>query len=139
MPKFSQSSFSKLSTCHPDLQALFFEVIREFDCTIIQGYRDKAGQDAAFAAGKTQLKWPHGKHNSQPSMAVDVAPCELDGSIEWGDRRRFDFFAGWVLGIASQLRDKGKMTLSVRWGGDWNRNTEVTDNNFNDLVHFELV
>ena len=34
MPIFSPSSFSKLSTCHPDLQAIFYEVIKHYDCVI---------------------------------------------------------------------------------------------------------
>jgi hypothetical protein len=30
-------------------------------------------------------------------------------------------------------------TLKLRWGGDWDMDTEVKDNKFDDLVHFELV
>ena len=45
MPKFSQDSFSKLSTCHPDLQVLFYEVIKYYDCTILEGYRNQVDQD----------------------------------------------------------------------------------------------
>ena len=55
MPKFSQESFSKLSTCHPDLQALFYEVIKYFDCTIIEGYRNQAEQEQAFKDGELKI------------------------------------------------------------------------------------
>lgn len=135
MPKFSQASFSKLSTCHPDLQALFYEVIKYFDCTIIEGYRNKEGQEKAFSDGNTQLHWPHGKHNSQPSMAVDVAPYPID----WKNDKRFYWFAGYVMGIAQKLKDEGKMTHAVRFGGDWNSDKNIDNERFKDLVHFELV
>lgn len=135
MPKFSQSSFSKLSTCHQDLQVLFYEVIKSFDCTIIEGYRNQEDQDAAFSSGNTQLSWPHGKHNHQPSMAVDVSPYPID----WKNTDRFYFFAGYVLGIAQKLKDEGKMSHVVRYGGDWNGNKNIDDERFKDLVHFELV
>jgi len=27
----------------------------------------------------------------------------------------------------------------LRWGGDWDGDTETNDNRFDDLVHFELA
>ena len=135
MPKFSQDSFSNLSTCHIDLQVLFYEVIKSFDCKILEGYRNEEGQEKAFKAGNTQLHWPDGKHNKQPSMAVDVAPYPID----WKNNKRFYWFAGYVMGIAQVLKDEGKMTHSVRFGGDWDSDKDIDEERFRDLVHFELV
>ncbi len=135
MPKFSQASFSKLSTCHIDLQVLFYDVIKNFDCQIIEGYRNEEDQEKAFSDGNTQLHWPHGKHNKQPSMAVDVAPFP----IHWSNSRRLYWFAGYVMGIAQKLKEEGKMTYSLRYGGDWNMNDDIDDESFKDLVHFELI
>lgn len=135
MPKFSQESFSKLSTCHIDLRTIFFEVIKYFDCTILEGYRDEADQEADFKAGKTQLHWPNGRHNSRPSLAVDVAPYP----VEFNHPNRFYWFAGYVMATAEQLKQQGKITHSLRYGGDWNSNKEIDDQTFDDLVHFELV
>ena len=45
---------------------------------------------------------------------------------------RFHYFSGYVLGIASQ------MGLNIRWGGDWDQDTQTKDNKFDDLVHFEI-
>ncbi len=135
MPKFSQSSFSKLTTCHPDLQALFYEVIKTFDCIIVEGYRNESGQEKAFDSGFTQLHWPDGKHNRQPSMAVDVAPFPID----WNNDKRMYWFAGYVMGIAQKLKEEGKMTHAVRFGGDWNGDKNIDDEHFRDLVHFELI
>lgn len=135
MPKFSKSSFSKLTTCHKDLQVLFFEVIKSFDCTILEGYRNQEDQEAAFAAGNSKLHYPHGKHNNQPSLAVDVAPYPLD----WKNISRFYWFAGYVMGIAQRLKDEGKISHAIRYGGDWDNDMEIEEDKFTDLVHFELI
>jgi hypothetical protein len=136
MPKFSQASFSKLSTCHTDLQALFYEVIKYFDCTIIEGYRNQEDQEKAFSKGNTELHYPNGKHNHQPSMAVDVIPYPID----FNNEKLGLWFGGYVMGIAQKLKDEGKMIHSIRWGGSWNGLGVLNGKNMlNDLVHFELV
>ena len=134
MPKFSQDSFSKLSTCHEDLQVLFYEVIKSFDCMVLEGYRNEFEQNLAFNEGRSQLQWPHGKHNSKPSMAVDVAPYPVD----FNNIKRSYWFGGYVMGIAQRLKDEGKMSHSVRWGADFNNNHQI-DDNFLDMNHFEII
>jgi len=129
MPAFSDKSLAKLATCHPLLQRVFHEVIRDFDCTVLEGHRDKDRQNQMVAEGKSQVRWPDGKHNTVPSCAVDVTPYP----IQWDDRERQTLFAGYVLATAKA------MGVNLRWGGDWDRDTEVRDNTFDDLVHFELV
>jgi peptidoglycan L-alanyl-D-glutamate endopeptidase CwlK len=44
MPQFGKDSLTKLSTCHPDLQKLFNEVIKHYDCTILEGHRSDEDQ-----------------------------------------------------------------------------------------------
>ena len=129
MPKFSEKSFAKLATCHPLLQRVFHEVIRDFDCTVLEGHRDKDRQNQMVDDGKSQVRWPDGKHNTVPSCAVDVTPYP----IQWDDRERQTLFAGDVLATAKA------MGVNLRWGGDWDRDTEVRDNSFDDLVHFEIA
>jgi len=128
MPKFSKKSKAKLNTCDKRLIELFNKVVKKFDCTIIEGHRSKDRQNKLFDEGKSKLQYPNGKHNATPSMAVDVAPYPID----WNDRERFTYFAGYVIGIAYQ------MGLKIRWGGDWDMDTQVKDNNFDDLPHFEI-
>lgn len=129
MPKFSRRSLEKLSTCHPLLQDLFNEVIKYFDCTVLEGFRSQEDQDRAFFSGTSKIKWPNGKHNKVPSLAVDVVPYPID----WHNTKRFILFSGFVLGVASQ------QNIKIRWGGDWNMNTFQNDQSFNDLPHFELL
>ena len=128
MPRFGKRSISRLKTCDQKLQELFYEVVKHFDCSIIEGHRGEERQNKAFADGKSKVKYPNGKHNQNPSIAVDVAPYPID----WSDRDRFHYFGGFVLGVAKE------MGMNIRWGGDWNQDTETKDNKFDDLVHFEI-
>jgi peptidoglycan L-alanyl-D-glutamate endopeptidase CwlK len=128
MPRFGKRSISRLQTCDQKLQELFYEVVKHFDCSIIEGHRGEEGQTKAYKDGKSKVKYPNGKHNKFPSVAVDVAPYPID----WSDRDRFHYFSGFVLGIAKQ------MGMNIRWGGDWNQDTKTKDNKFDDLVHFEI-
>ena len=129
MPRFSTKSLSRLSTCDKRLQEIFNEVIKTVDCSILEGYRGKAIQNELFKENKTKVRYPNGRHNHNPSRAVDVCPYPVD----WDDRERFHLFAGFVLGIAKS------MNIALRWGGDWNMNWEVDDNKFDDFPHFELT
>tara|TARA_R100001594_G_scaffold14129_1_gene30089 strand:- start:1376 stop:1771 length:396 start_codon:yes stop_codon:yes gene_type:complete len=128
MPKFGKRSKERLETCDNRLQLVFNEVIRYVDCSILEGHRSGERQNKLFEEGKTKVKYPNGRHNANPSRAVDVAPYPID----WDDRERFHLFAGFVLGIAKA------MGIELRWGGDWNMNFEVDDNQFDDFPHFEL-
>ena len=129
MPSFSEKSLAKLATCDPLLHRVFQEVVLNFDCSILEGHRDEARQNQMVAEGKSKVRWPDGKHNTVPSCAVDVTPYP----IQWDDRERQTLFAGYVLATAKS------MDIDLRWGGDWDRDTEVRDNTFDDLVHFEIV
>lgn len=134
MPAFSNTSRQRLLTCHHDLQKVFNEVIKHYDCTILQGHRSKEEQDEYYRTGKSKVQYPNSKHNSQPSMAVDVAPWYDDvPHVRWDDSAGFYHFAGFVLGIASQ------MNIALRWGGDWDGDNELYDQTFMDLPHFELI
>jgi len=128
MPRFGKRSIGRLQTCDQKLQELFYEVVKHFDCSILEGHRGEERQNKAFADGKSKVKYPNGKHNQNPSIAVDVAPYPID----WSDRDRFHYFGGFVLGVAKQ------MGMKIRWGGDWDMDTQTKDNKFDDLVHFEL-
>ena len=128
MPKFGKRSMGRLNTCDEDLIALFQEVVKYFDCSVLEGHRGKEKQNKYFNEGKSKLKYPEGRHNKKPSNAVDVVPYPVD----WEDREQMSYFAGFVKGVAY------KMGIPIRWGGDWNNNNDLKDNNFDDLPHFEL-
>ena len=37
------------------------------------------------------------------------------------------------------LNFDSKITHKIRWGGDWDSDGEIKDNNFDDLVHIEII
>ena len=134
MPHFSRSSWSKLETCHEDLQRLFCDVVRNFDCKVIEGHRTTARQQDLFAQGRTR-PGPivtncdgvnkKSRHQTSPSVAVDVVPYFADvPHIRWDDRDSFFELAGFVQATAI------KLGIRIRWGGHWSR--------FPDLPHWEV-
>ena len=128
MPYFGKKSKERLNTCDSKLQKVFNEVIKHVDCSVLEGHREKDRQNKLYEEGKTKVKYPNGRHNRQPSSAVDVTPYPVD----WKDRERQTLFAGFVIGVASQ------MGINLRWGGDWDQDFQVVDNRFDDFPHFEL-
>ncbi|WP_394136393.1 M15 family metallopeptidase domain-containing protein [Aliivibrio fischeri] len=128
MNKFSQQSATRLASCHPQLQKVFTKVLEICDCSILCGHRTEAEQNA-LPSSNTQVRFPNSKHNSIPSKAVDATPYPYDED----DRERFSYFAGIVIGVGAS------MGIAIRWGGDWDRDNELKNNGFDDLMHFELV
>ena len=134
MSIFSERSVTKLRTCDPLIVKLFLDVVSDFDCTILCGHRSQLEQDEAYHRGLSQLTFPNSKHNVNPSKAVDVVPYfSQKPHIRWDDLQSFCFFAGAVLGIASQ---KG---IHIRWGGNFNMSDDIHSNKFVDMPHFELL
>ena len=133
MPRYSKISKARLSTCDQRLQDVFSEVIKHVDCSILEGHRSKERQNKLYDEKRTKVKYPDGRHNSNPSKAVDVTPYPVD----YKDRERQTLFAGFVIGIGRS------MGYNIRWGGNWdmyeeNGRWEVEDNRFDDFPHFEI-
>lgn len=153
MATYGNKSQAELNTAHADLITLFNEVILHFDNAVIYGHRTPYVQFELFKKGRTLINgvWivtdpgrvvtykdgisKLSKHNPNPSLAVDVTPYP----INWKDTDRMRYFAGFVMGIALKLKQEGKINHEIRWGGDWDQDTEVGDETFLDLVHFEIV
>lgn len=140
MPSFSKQSEDKLTTCDHRIQTLFYEIIIIHDCTIIEGHRSKARQEKLFNNGSSKVKF--GNHNYSPSKAIDVAPYIPGKGIPWPkpntpdyikDLSQFYYFAGIVMDRALTIG------IAIRWGGDWDRDNTLSDQSFDDLVHFELL
>lgn len=132
MAVFSQASLQQYATLEPRLQKILDEAIKYFDFKIIEGHRNEADQEAAFASGASKLHWPHGNHNSLPSRAVDIAPYPVDWDDDVKAVMRFAFMMGVVRVCAAQLG------IKVRFGMDWNRNLDMRDESFIDAPHVEL-
>jgi len=127
MARFGKRSQAQLSTCHPDLQAVLTEAIKHVDFSVLEGYRGKELQNKYYNEGKSKLKFPQGKHNTSPSLAVDIAPYPID----WNDLKRFGAVAFFIKGIAVQ------QGIRLRLGADWNGDFKFKEK-FLDLPHMEL-
>ena len=93
--------------------------LKEFDFSVVCGFRNEHDQNEAYDAGRSKLKFPHSKHNEFPSMAVDCCPYP----VNWSDSVKFTEMATVILRIAKELM------IPLIWGGSWR---------FVDMAHFEL-
>lgn len=134
MPKFSNKSKELLSMAHPDLQKILNRMIHYIDFRIVCTYRNREEQNDAFNAKKSMLQWPNSKHNSLPSMAVDIAPYPVD----YKNKGKFLLLAGMFMGIGKLLKEDKIITHSPRVGADFNMNNDPEDDNFKDLPHLEI-
>lgn len=129
--RFGKRSVTRLFTCDERLvrvahRALLFS---PFDFFIIEGHRSKQQQTAAYNNGKSKLQWPHSKHNTSPSTAMDLAPWP----VHWRNVMQFHVLAGVIFTAAAHEK------VRLRWGGDWDGDWSAVDQKFFDLPHFEIL
>lgn len=141
MFSFGKTSQNRLDTAHKDLQAICNEVIKHFDFSILEGTRTLAQQQQYFKDGKSKLDGVNqkSKHQSLPSLAIDVAPYPIDFKNEHKAKARFYLLAGYFFMASEKLFEDGKISHKLRWGGDWDSDKDFKDQSFDDLPHFELI
>lgn len=126
---FGERSKENLRMVHPSLIKLCYEVIKNVDFTVIEGYRSTARQKELYEEGLSQIDGETQKsnHNYKPSLAIDVIPYEkghnpFDGS----EKSELMFYRLYrEFHIASK-----KLDIPIGWGGLWE--------NFKDFPHIEL-
>lgn len=121
-----QESKRRLATCDPRLQQLIKAVAARVDAgalaplvtdiSVACGFRGEADQNAAFDRGVSKLRWPKSKHNTSPSLAVDIWPSPVD----WKRNDQFEAVRKLVLSVAHDL---GIPIHVISW----------------DLPHFQLA
>ena len=127
---WSNKSLQVRATLDPRLQVMVNELLKYMDVSLIWGHRTKEQQDELYPR-YSRVQWPNSKHNSYPSLAVDMQPYPYPTN-ENDLRAALGYMAGLCWLIAE------RHDFSLRWGGDWNRNGDVTDNGFDDLYHLEI-
>jgi peptidoglycan L-alanyl-D-glutamate endopeptidase CwlK len=144
MAKFSKSSADKLAQCHPDLQLVMNEAIKEYDFTVLFGHRTPIEQLSLFKKGRTFVNnaWVKigktvtdkdgyvrkSKHNYKPSLAVDVAPYP----INWSNIARFVELKEVVFRCAERLG------IKLVWGADWDGDGNIREHSLQDYPHYEV-
>lgn len=103
-----RASKLRLATCDARLQQLVTAVVARVDAgecpgvpdiSVACGYRGEAEQNAAFDRGVSKLRYPHSKHNTVPSQAVDLWPSPVD----WKDAKAFEALRALTLDTAHRL------------------------------------
>lgn len=114
----TELDLTKLSTCHKKLQLFVTEVAKVYPIKVMDCHRNKNEQNKAFYRGKSLLRFPKSKHNSYPSMAVDIIPLQ-EGKYTFRQLSK----------IAKRIAKE--LNINVQWGGDWH--------GFIDMPHWELI
>lgn len=130
MPQFGEKSRVQLSSIHPKLQRLLCTAIKYVDFSIIEGHRLKERQEQLFTEGKT--KTMQSRHLSYPSEAADIAPSPYPDLNNPKDIKQIYYLQGIIAGIALM------MDLKIRFGGDWDQNFDIRNDDFQDSFHIEL-
>ncbi len=124
MFRFSPASKARLATCDKRIQIVMNSVIKEYDITIVCGYRNKKDQMAAYHSRpqRSKAKWLESPHNHSPSFGIDIAPW-TDG-IDWDNEMEFGYMAGVIMSMAKTCG------VSLVWGGRFK--------SIDDPGHFEI-
>ena len=141
MYKFGNKSKERLNTCHEDLRLIANIAIQrsQIDFGIAEGHRTVERQYDLYKAGLSKIDGVNkrGKHNYKPSLAFDIYAW-VNGRCSY-DQRYIIFIAGVILAVAKELKEQGRIQTELRWGGNWDGDGQIiTDQSFNDLVHFEI-
>jgi len=139
MPSFGRKSLAHLGTCHVDAQVIMAMVIKEFDCTILEGHRSHELQEQFFRDKLTTKRGGQSLHNRRPSMAWHAMPWfATKPHVDWKHRESMQHLAGYIRGTAAHLLQVGLISHAVRWGGDWDRDFDVREEQWDDFAHYEL-
>lgn len=157
---FSKSSMEKYETLHSDLRSILDEVIKTctVDFSLTEGYRSSEVQFDYYRRGRelrpdgswvvvdrkkviTNIDGHNvlGKHNHNPSLAVDIM-VYVKGKPQLSyDAQHLAYIAGAMMFAADKLYSQGLISHKLRWGGNWDRDGDLTNQNFFDMPHFELI
>jgi hypothetical protein len=102
------------------------------DISLLEGHRGEERQNEYFDSGVSEVRWPDGKHNKLPALAVDFRTYPFPTT----EKRQFASLAYHASAAIMIGKEEG---VTLRWGGDWNRNGDVSDQKFDDLFHIEIV
>lgn len=147
--EFSNTSQERLNTCHKDLIAVANLALKlsDVDFGIAEGQRPLSKQREYFEAGKSKLNPDNPEHLKRAKHVISEyrMNAEAFDIYAWINGANYEthnmaYLAGVILTASKILYQMEVITHKVRWGGNWNSNGEIiTDQSFDDLVHFELI
>lgn len=137
MPTFGSRSLTNLASVHPRLRQIADAAIKRIDFTVIEGYRGQEEQNEAYRKGNSKVLYPNSAHNQTrdgkpQSCAIDVIPYPFAG---WDDPASAK---AWKAIADIMFEEAKKLSVELRWGGDFNRDGDKTKSDAWDKPHFEL-
>jgi peptidoglycan L-alanyl-D-glutamate endopeptidase CwlK len=155
---FGKKSLKVYNTLHEDLQTILDWGIKycRVDFSLNEGHRPPAKQFEYYKKGRelqngvwtvVNKKWVitnvdgyaiKGKHNYSPSLAVDFsAYVPQKPELTW-DAVHLTYIGSALIMISELLYERGVISHVLRWGGNWDRDGDLSDNTLYDRPHVEL-
>ena len=134
MFKLSDRSLNRLKGVNPKLINILLLAIQrtpiDFGVAWMGGVRTPEEQNTLFKSGFSQCDGYIKLSKHQLGNAVDLNV--FVGSKMVDSKEMLCVVAGVMFSCASELNEK------LRWGLDWDGDSDIRDNTFNDQYHFEL-
>lgn len=131
----SERSEKNLEGVDERLANVVRKVAETYSILVIEGLRTKERQADLYAQGRTKpgkvITWTM-KSKHLEGKAVDVVLLR-NGKIHWEDPSDFVELGKVMLETATA------MGVKLRWGYDWDRDSDIREKGENDGPHFELI
>jgi len=135
MFKLSERSLNRMKGIDPKLMNIVLLAIRrtpiDFGVAWMGGLRTAEEQNQLFSEGFSQCDGYEKLSKHQSGDAVDLNVFVGSKMVE--NKEMLCVITGVMFACASELNTK------IRWGLDWNMNSDIRDNTFNDIYHYELI
>lgn len=158
MFKFGRSSRRRLNTCEDDLILVAEESLKvsRVDFSITEGTRSPAKQFSYYKKGRRKVggRWyiydrslvvtykdglrKKSRHNYKKSKAFDICAYVKGRPDLAYNPDLLIYLSGVITSTAERLYQEKKIKKRVVWGGDFNVNGRMDDENFVDRPHFQI-
>ncbi len=133
MFKFSDRSKNRMLGVHPELVLVFEESVKvspiDFGIPKDGGVRTAERQNAMFRDPLIKTKCdgysPESNHQIEDGKECGEALdyyAYVDGSASW-NKHHMAMIAGVILSTAKRLKEEGKISIDIRWGGSYGSHT----------------
>ena len=142
---YGRRSLENIETCSKPLQRIAHRAMEiaerlNLDLTCPEGIRGEEEQNEAYRTKRSKVKFPGSRHNKKPSQAIHILPYPTLWPTDKHKEKTKAKLLGRFYIVATIVRIVAKEEkVDIRWGGDWNRDGRIMDNDFDDLGHFETV
>lgn len=144
MAYLSRKSKENRDECHNYLKELINRSIEYDDFSVGEAHRDRETHEQYRREGKSKIPYEKTKHRLNPSHAVHLIPYPTgwpDNGDDVDALHQFYQLHGVAKTVWKQMKDEGVVPprVRLRWGGDWDGDDIFSDQEFDDLAHYEIV